>query len=1373
MLLRRSVRILECSSSESGSGPSRAMSPRGQPHRGFLASSSDISSPSVQMVEDMESLIGSDAPSVQDLGTESEFQSDTGSDFEETLKKSVKRMTKTPPSKTQVCKRPRKADGNVEKRRVPFKVVGTARTGVPLQPSDIFDAVKLSKSAMQSVVDDWLDVYKQDRETGLLDLINFIMQACGCKGVVSQEMMQKFQNAEIIHKMTEKFDEASSDYPLSMTSLPWKKFKANFCEFIVTLVRQCQYNILYDEFLMDTLISLLTGLSDSQVRAFRHTSTVAAMKLMTALVDVALNLTVHKDNNQRQYDAERNKAIDKRATERLEALLLKRKELQENLEDIENMMNAVFKGVFVHRYRDSIPEIRTVCMEEMGVWMKSYSYSFLNDGYLKYIGWTLNDKQGHVRLTCLKALQGLYSQKDMAGKLELFTSRFKNRMVSMVLDKEDDVSVEAVKLLTLILQNMEDVLTSEDCENVYPLVFASSRSVASAAGEFLFKKLLLPEVEVEAKEQGRRVMSRPFFLLLVAFFLESEYHEHAAYLVDSLWDSAAPILKDWEGLTDLLLEETSEEDELNDQQEGALIEILVSTMRQAVDGHPPVGRVSGKKVLSAKERKVQSDDKVKLTQHMILVLPQLLAKFSADTEKVAILLHAPHFLELEIYCTSRLEKYLDLLLKQIQEIVEKHTDQEVLEASARALYVLGNEELAIYNRVNIALSQLIDRLVDKFQQEVEEIMQASEVDEDEIYNMSATMKRISVFHNAHNMTRWELFDPCCQLLKRGIDTGEIPKQIMVPALKCAHFFILWELSQASATHPKKEKLNTLKQRLCMFSSLCENCLSDVDPGVREQAFILLSDLLLMFSHQMTKSGQDYLQTLVYTPDASLQTELAGFLIDNVFIDLESEANGDEDEALKIEILHKRRNLLAGYCKLIIYNVLELNSATDVFKHYVKYYNDYGDIIKETLSRTRQINKVQCARTLLLTLQQVFAELVEDHGPFVIRSTQAFMDIRDLGRRFAIMFGPDQLRNREPVVILHKEGIKFAFKDPPPAGADNVPQNLAFLDILCEFSFKLLKQDKKVLLQYLEKTCESLPLIEQDSEPWIPLLAYRRSLSTEEETLSVVSRVGSKGSTIRLKKGPIPSAKRRRVDASSASVDSSWLRTDESLQLRGGLKTPQLTSTTLRGNRKPAEQPERRLQEEDEDEDTDISERGSESDFAESQSWLGTQRLRQLTALTSHGQLHSVPSCQLREHPLYPQWQAPANPATESSILLQGSQQQAPETPGSESHPRQLRTKKETPSTPASDCRMRLLGSQQQTPATSASSSRETLSSGINRLRLMEDDEDDELIIREDDTSEESEHQPEIDTPVTSTKHLLEEHLPDLLDSAILDSDEDF
>ena len=52
------------------------------------------------------------------------------------------------------------------------------------------------------------------------------------------------------------------------------------------------------------------------------------MKLMTALVNVALNLSINQDNTQRQYEAERNKVAGKRATDKLELLLEKRKEVR-------------------------------------------------------------------------------------------------------------------------------------------------------------------------------------------------------------------------------------------------------------------------------------------------------------------------------------------------------------------------------------------------------------------------------------------------------------------------------------------------------------------------------------------------------------------------------------------------------------------------------------------------------------------------------------------------------------------------------------------------------------------------------------------------------------------------------------------------------------------------------------------------------------------------------------------------------------------------------------------------------------------------------------------------------------------------------------
>ncbi|KAL6082078.1 hypothetical protein STEG23_003132, partial [Scotinomys teguina] len=596
------------------------------------------------------------------------------------------------------------------------------------------------------------------------------------------EMFRNMQNAEIIRKMTEEFDEDSGDYPLTMPGPQWKKFRSNFCEFIGVLIRQCQYSIIYDEYMMDTVISLLTGLSDSQVRAFRHTSTLAAMKLMTALVNVALNLSIHQDNTQRQYEAERNKMIGKRANERLELLLQKRKELQENQDEIENMMNSIFKGIFVHRYRDAIAEIRAICIEEIGVWMKMYSDAFLNDSYLKYVGWTLHDRQGEVRLKCLKALQSLYTNRELFPKLELFTNRFKDRIVSMTLDKEYDVAVEAIRLVTLILHGSEEALSNEDCENVYHLVYSAHRPVAVAAGEFLHKKLFSrhdPQAEEAlAKRRGRNSPNGNLIRMLVLFFLESELHEHAAYLVDSLWESSQELLKDWECMTELLLEEPVQgEEAMSDRQESALIELMVCTIRQAAEAHPPVGRGTGKRVLTAKERKTQIDDRNKLTEHFIITLPMLLSKYSADAEKVANLLQIPQYFDLEIYSTGRMEKHLDALLKQIKFVVEKHVESDVLEACSKTYSILCSEEYTIQNRVDIARSQLIDEFVDRFNHSVEDLLQeGEEADDDDIYNVLSTLKRLTSFHNAHDLTKWDLFGNCYRLLKTGIEHGAMPEQ---------------------------------------------------------------------------------------------------------------------------------------------------------------------------------------------------------------------------------------------------------------------------------------------------------------------------------------------------------------------------------------------------------------------------------------------------------------------------------------------------------------------------------------------------------------------------------------------------------------------
>ncbi len=72
----------------------------------------------------------------------------------------------------------------------------------------------------------------------------------------------------------------------------------NFCEFIWRVVEQCQHSTLYDEYMLATLIAWTVGFTDSQVRAFRHTSSLAGVKLVSALVTIANSVNSDIDNTQ-------------------------------------------------------------------------------------------------------------------------------------------------------------------------------------------------------------------------------------------------------------------------------------------------------------------------------------------------------------------------------------------------------------------------------------------------------------------------------------------------------------------------------------------------------------------------------------------------------------------------------------------------------------------------------------------------------------------------------------------------------------------------------------------------------------------------------------------------------------------------------------------------------------------------------------------------------------------------------------------------------------------------------------------------------------------------------------------------------------------
>lgn len=149
---------------------------------------------------------------------------------------------------------------------------------------------------------------------------------------------------------------------------------------------------------------------------------------------------------------------------------------------------------------------------------------------------------------------------------------------------------------------------------------------------------------------------------------------------------------------------------------------------------------------------------------------------------------------------------------------------------------------------------------------------------------------------------------------------------------------------------------------------------------------------------------------------------------------------------------------------------------------MQHYDEYGDIIKATLGKTREINKVNCSMTMCLSLVKMFKELQElSPDGRVSRTSQEFQDLKELAKRFALSFGLDAVKNREAITVFHRAGIHFAVTstneelDDPSAA----PPCIAFLEVLTELTNKLIKQDKKLMYVFgvgLELLCSAYLIV---------------------------------------------------------------------------------------------------------------------------------------------------------------------------------------------------------------------------------------------------------------------------------------------------------
>uniref|UniRef100_A0A8C4PYQ1 Uncharacterized protein n=1 Tax=Eptatretus burgeri TaxID=7764 RepID=A0A8C4PYQ1_EPTBU len=335
------------------------------------------------------------------------------------------------------------------------------------------------------------------------------------------------------------------------------------------------------------------------------------------------------------------------------------------------------------------------------------------------------------------------------------------------------------------------------------------------------------------------------------------------------------------------------------------------------------------------------------------------------------------------------------------------------------------------------------------------------------------------------------------LLRIGLDTGELPDEVLSLAMQCACYSVMWHMHSLTLGQPSKDELQGLRREGRNLINVCQLFLGSLYSHSKEQAFFLLCDLLVLFGPHMSihanqsdrepnglgESEGDAWCILVLAPSPSLQAELQGFIVDHVFVDDEP---NDDDDIERVAELYKRRRFLSLFLRLALVGVLPLSSTAGVFKHYVKFFHDYGDLMKEGLSRLRLLNLDDCARTICLSLKQLFTEAIDESQSQRLELSH----LREVARRLAATFGLDLRKSRHAIAHLHKEGLQFALEN----HQNEVPKTLPFLELLTEFSSKLLPEDKVVLLAYAENLVPST-----DQGPaWRPFKVYKASLNPKGE-----------------------------------------------------------------------------------------------------------------------------------------------------------------------------------------------------------------------------------------------------------------------------------
>jgi cohesin complex subunit SA-1/2 len=603
------------------------------------------------------------------------------------------------------------------------------------------------------VVVEWLQSYKANNVIAVCEVVNFVLKCAGGELSVDVHDIEDVDN--VTGRLGDLQDEYQAqkitDYPLMSRNKQYVGFRDGLTKFFVCLVATLHSsNTLYsDSALIENIQTWVSTMSSAPIRPFRHTATVISLAIMDALCDVAEDLQSLQSTAEQQVEKEKNqKRVNK---DRVTSMTKNVQEYKEKLGTVDAVLKDSFDTVFVHRYRDVDPKIRSECVTGLGYWISTYQSMFFEGQYLRYLGWVLSDTVSHTRAEVVKQLRVLFGPKRNVPRLRAFTDRFRPRMVEMAAkDADPSVRASAVELLDLIRDH--GLLEPDDIDTIGQLIFDAEPRVRKAVARYFVANITdvydasledvlhgekieeyLSNEEDDEFESPKRAWIKFKCLAGVLQQYDSEDGEEQsdqvergppgsrdiliATRIDSRFSLASqaiyshlPEIQHWEWLAGYLLFDHSlipdapDQDDiaaqlkalyrLEEGQDTILLEVLVSAVKLRSVQVAELEKDKSKKSKGKKgDATVETPET--LARNLMNIIPLLLSKFGAVPTAASAVLRLEHFLNLDIVEDLQEEPAgYSSLLDKINEQFLGHSDENVLaEASGALLRAKGHPEL--------------------------------------------------------------------------------------------------------------------------------------------------------------------------------------------------------------------------------------------------------------------------------------------------------------------------------------------------------------------------------------------------------------------------------------------------------------------------------------------------------------------------------------------------------------------------------------------------------------------------------------------------------------------------------------------------------